>query len=64
MIKLECKGCQKRYPGCHAKCENYIAWNKEHQEIKRIGRIEAQKARWQTEDYYKWMNSGRRRKGR
>lgn len=23
-----CKGCKKRYPGCHAKCDDYKAWRK------------------------------------
>lgn len=27
---LECKDCTKRFPGCHSKCESYIAWKAEH----------------------------------
>ena len=22
--KTNCRGCAKRYPGCHSKCEDYI----------------------------------------
>ena len=25
-MKAPCKDCPDRYPGCHAKCEKYIAW--------------------------------------
>ena len=36
MNKLTCQGCEppKRYPGCHSHCEEYIAWKKEHDELK------------------------------
>lgn len=26
MIKPPCKNCEKRHPGCHGKCEAYIAY--------------------------------------
>ena len=29
MENCNCKGCDKRYVGCHAKCENYIKFRKE-----------------------------------
>ena len=28
MIKSPCLNCEKRYPGCHSKCEDYIAFRK------------------------------------
>ena len=43
--ELTCKGCQKRYPGCHSKCETYLEWKKEHDELKR------------TEKKNKWLES-------
>lgn len=29
-MKQPCKGCKDRYPECHADCELYLEWNKEH----------------------------------
>lgn len=26
MIKSPCYKCEKRYPGCHAKCESYLTF--------------------------------------
>lgn len=26
-----CKGCEERFPGCHADCERYKNWKTEHQ---------------------------------
>ena len=34
MTELKCKGCLKRKVGCHATCESYLAWKKEHDELK------------------------------
>ena len=31
---VPCYKCESRYPGCHAKCEKYISWSKEHEIIK------------------------------
>lgn len=28
-MKNGCKGCEKRYPGCHDRCETYIAWKED-----------------------------------
>lgn len=32
MKKAPCKGCEERHSGCHAECESYIDWKKEHEE--------------------------------
>lgn len=29
-----CKGCEKRYPGCHGKCEAYLADKAKHDALK------------------------------
>lgn len=29
-----CKGCEKRFPGCHATCEGYLAQKAEHDKRK------------------------------
>lgn len=31
--KCQCKNCQNRYPGCHSKCESYLAFKKERDEM-------------------------------
>lgn len=28
----KCRNCDKRYVGCHAKCEDYKKWTKWHKE--------------------------------
>jgi len=28
--QLTCKGCTKRYLGCHSHCEEYLAWQEYH----------------------------------
>lgn len=28
--KTNCRGCTKRYPGCHDHCESYQAWKAWH----------------------------------
>ena len=33
MLKYQCKDCNKRYPGCHDKCEAYQDVHKKQQEI-------------------------------
>ena len=33
MLKYPCKDCNKRYPGCHDKCEAYQDIHKKQQEI-------------------------------
>ena len=32
-MKAPCKDCEKRYPGCHAKCEEYQAFHKANEEM-------------------------------
>ncbi len=39
--KCPCKGCEKRYPGCHSKCSGYISWRAELD--KRNAEIRAEK---------------------
>lgn len=39
--RCPCKGCEKRYPGCHSKCEGYISWRAELD--KRNAEIRAEK---------------------
>ena len=34
MTKFSCYGCEKRAPGCHAKCDIYKAEKAEHEERK------------------------------
>lgn len=29
-----CRGCEERYPGCHAECERHEAWKARMKEIK------------------------------
>lgn len=33
MLKYPCKNCEKRYPGCHSKCEAYQDVHKRQEEI-------------------------------
>lgn len=33
-MKAPCKGCEKRYPGCHDKCEGYQAYAKDREQIR------------------------------
>lgn len=33
MLKYPCKDCEKRYPGCHSKCEAYQDVHKQQEEI-------------------------------
>lgn len=32
-MKAPCKDCEKRYPGCHSKCEEYQAFHKANEEM-------------------------------
>lgn len=34
MKEKRCFNCESRYPGCHAECEYYLAWKKEHDKVK------------------------------
>ena len=34
MKEKRCFKCESRYPGCHAECEYYLAWKKEHDRVK------------------------------
>lgn len=49
MRKCSCKGCEKRYVGCHSECKEYIEWaayKKEENE-------KARKEKWyEWNDYY------------
>lgn len=42
-IKSNCRGCEKRYPGCHDHCESYqeaqAEWLKFKREIKKNKRL-------------------------
>lgn len=44
---MECKGCTKRYVGCHSECEDYLKFRRELDE-KNEARIKAK----QEEDRY------------
>ena len=35
-----CKDCEKRFIGCHAVCESYIAWQALNEELKEARRKE------------------------
>ena len=34
MKEKRCFNCESRYPGCHAECEYYLEWKKEHDRVK------------------------------
>ena len=34
MKEKKCFKCDKRYPGCHAECEDYLKWKEEHDKVK------------------------------
>ena len=36
MTIFSCKGCEKRHPGCHAKCPDYLAEKAEHDRLKAV----------------------------
>ena len=38
-IKHNCKGCQKRNPGCHDVCPEFQAWKKQHDKEAEMIRI-------------------------
>lgn len=33
-MNVPCKDCKDRTPGCHSKCEKYIAYDKENQKAR------------------------------
>lgn len=33
-MKNPCHNCQKRYPGCHASCEDYKSWKSQWDEMR------------------------------
>ena len=39
-MESDCMGCEKRYPGCHAKCESYIEAKKRHAELVKKKRLD------------------------
>ena len=39
--KTNCRGCTKRYPGCHSKCEDYIKARAEYDEWREAERKDA-----------------------
>jgi hypothetical protein len=55
--KCPCKGCTKRYSGCHGQCKDYKDWKKLRDE-------DLAKQRKQYEDELKWheIEAERRRK--
>ena len=34
MTIYSCKGCEKRYPGCHGRCEAYLSEKAKHDALK------------------------------
>lgn len=34
MSKAPCKGCEKRHPGCHDKCDDYQEFAEERKQIR------------------------------
>lgn len=40
-MKTPCKGCEKRYVGCHAKCEDYKAYRVPFDEMQEKRRRES-----------------------
>ena len=34
MTPSPCKGCQRRFVGCHSECESYLEWQKIHAQEK------------------------------
>ena len=43
MKEKRCFKCESRYPGCHAECEYYLAWKKEHDKVKEEENAERKK---------------------
>lgn len=35
-FKGDCMGCEKRYPGCHSKCESYLNAKAEYEKEKAL----------------------------
>lgn len=34
MTEKRCFKCESRYPGCHAECEYYLEWKRDHDKVK------------------------------
>lgn len=61
---MSCKGCEKRYIGCHSECEDYIQETKELKE--RNEKIKAERLKYCTAlgQEYKRIARARKRKGK
>ena len=59
-MKKSCKDCTDRYIGCHSKCETYIQFKKEKEEINK----KKEKERKINEDFYSVRNAAVKRKKR
>ncbi len=61
-MKNECYGCDKRYPGCHGKCEAYKALRAEiDAENERKRKIKETERSFGNLEYERWHN---KRKGK
>lgn len=59
MKRPPCKKCPKRAPGCHGKCEEYIAFQKRWAEEKRWLRKENGPAASDIRNQYKYNVTGK-----
>lgn len=39
-FKSDCKGCDKRYPGCHDHCESYLSAKAEYEKTKALSKAD------------------------
>lgn len=63
-MTFTCKGCKKREPGCHAKCEKYQAEKATWEEEKAQRRKEEQIQNRLTEHVISSVQKTRKRKGK
>lgn len=54
-VGIHCKDCQKRYPGCHDKCERYKKALAEHHAQKNRG----QEARTVSREWMRYVRDNR-----
>ena len=43
MVNTCCKNCVERHAGCHARCEKYLTWKREHDALKVRIRLERER---------------------
>lgn len=64
MSNFTCKGCGSRFPGCHSRCEKYIAekkaWDEKMAEYRKQYNIKG----GLDEQMYDGIRRGNRKKGR